>query len=347
MSDKKISDLTDQLTIHDGDYGVGVDTTDLNQAVTGSTKKWTWTTMKAFLKTYFDSLYASLSANFPGSSVADDFATFSGATGKIIKDSGLSLDTDTSLTANSNTKIPSQQATKSYVDNNGGADWKAIAATLTYSSADAPTYVCTTSVDLTASIGVGRRIKLTHAAAIKYFIVTAIDASTITLYGGTDYTLAATAITLPYQSGIKAPLGFPLDPLKWTQTTTSSADVNQASAVSGTWYNLGSLSLSVPIGSWYLSWKAVYETESAVTTSSLNATLSTANNSESDTEFTAFTDATVSSGRVGGCLQITKNVLLAAKTPYYLLCKFTGANPTIGFRGDVSKTVIKSICAYL
>ena len=50
----------------------------------------------------------------PASSVASDFATFSGTTGKIIQDSGISLDTDTALAANSNSRIPSQQAVKAY-----------------------------------------------------------------------------------------------------------------------------------------------------------------------------------------------------------------------------------------
>lgn len=50
------------------------------------------------------------------SSTGDDFATFNGASGKVIKDSGLSLDTDTALAANSDSKIPSQKAVKTYAD---------------------------------------------------------------------------------------------------------------------------------------------------------------------------------------------------------------------------------------
>lgn len=50
----------------------------------------------------------------PASSVAADFATFSGTTGKVIQDSGVSLDTDGALAANSATRIPSQSAVKTY-----------------------------------------------------------------------------------------------------------------------------------------------------------------------------------------------------------------------------------------
>lgn len=50
----------------------------------------------------------------PASSTSTDFATFSGTSGKVIQDSGITLDTDTALTANSDVKIPSQKAVKTY-----------------------------------------------------------------------------------------------------------------------------------------------------------------------------------------------------------------------------------------
>lgn len=52
----------------------------------------------------------------PGSSVNNNFVFFNGTTGKIIKDSGLALDTDVNLAANSDLKVPSQKAVKAYVD---------------------------------------------------------------------------------------------------------------------------------------------------------------------------------------------------------------------------------------
>jgi hypothetical protein len=51
----------------------------------------------------------------PASSTAADFATFSGSTGKIVQDSGLSLSTDGTFAANLDTLIPSQKAVKTYV----------------------------------------------------------------------------------------------------------------------------------------------------------------------------------------------------------------------------------------
>lgn len=65
----------------------------------------------------------------PVSAVSTDFATFSGTSGKVIQDSGLSLDTTTTL-GTSNTKIPSQNAVKVYADTKQtlDADLTAIAA---------------------------------------------------------------------------------------------------------------------------------------------------------------------------------------------------------------------------
>ncbi|HET7443277.1 MAG TPA: hypothetical protein VFJ57_01320 [Solirubrobacterales bacterium] len=52
----------------------------------------------------------------PASSVSGNLAGFEGTTGKVVKDSGLALDTDAALAANSDTRVASQKATKGYVD---------------------------------------------------------------------------------------------------------------------------------------------------------------------------------------------------------------------------------------
>ena len=87
--------------------------------------------------------------------------------------------------------------------------WISARATLTYASASAPTFVCNTSIDLTARISVGMKIKLTQTTT-KYFFVIAITSTTITLYGGTDYTLTNTTISNVYFSSVQLPYGFPI-----------------------------------------------------------------------------------------------------------------------------------------
>jgi len=66
----------------------------------------------------------------PLSSTDSDFAQFDGVTGALIKDGGLSLDTDNTLAADSDSRIASQQAVKAYVDNiAGGGSVTSVAAT--------------------------------------------------------------------------------------------------------------------------------------------------------------------------------------------------------------------------
>jgi hypothetical protein len=57
------------------------------------------------------------------------------------------------------------------------------------------------------------------------------------LYGGTDYTLAAAgdAITAPYYSVVKAPLGFPLNSNKWTVKVTDATIRSQLTPTANTW----------------------------------------------------------------------------------------------------------------
>lgn len=52
----------------------------------------------------------------PASATSGNVPTFNGTTGKVIQDSGLSLDIDGTLAANSDAKLASQKATKTYAD---------------------------------------------------------------------------------------------------------------------------------------------------------------------------------------------------------------------------------------
>lgn len=86
----------------------------------------------------------------PASAVADRFATFNGTTGKIIKDSGLSLTTSTTLAGNSNTNIPSEAAVKTYVDAQKSVVVNSQSAAYTLSLTDANTMIYHPPSDATA-----------------------------------------------------------------------------------------------------------------------------------------------------------------------------------------------------
>ena len=55
---------------------------------------------------------------------------------------------------------------------------------------------------------VGDRIKITQST-VKYFYITAVADTLLTINGGTDYTLSNAAITNPYYSHQLSPVGFP------------------------------------------------------------------------------------------------------------------------------------------
>jgi hypothetical protein len=70
----------------------------------------------------------------PSSATDGNFAFFNGVTGKIIKDSSIALDTDGTLAANSDAKVASQKATKTYVDTQVGTHGVKDNATSTFTA---------------------------------------------------------------------------------------------------------------------------------------------------------------------------------------------------------------------
>jgi hypothetical protein len=223
--------------------------------------------------------------------------------------------------------------------------------TLAYVSADAPTFTFSLDADVTGVVEPGMRVKLTQTTD-KFFIVTAVGAfaagvTPITVYGGTDYVLANAAISAGSFSTHKKPFGFNSSPLKWTETLADTSTRSQASPSLGTWYNPGSLSLSVPVGAWRLFYEAlVFGTGISADIQDVFATLSTANNSESDSAFTSYIQA-VANPTVFATPHREKHLLLAVKTSYFLNVKAAVSSSSIGTRGDVTPTSIRAVCAYL
>lgn len=87
------------------------------------------------------------------------------------------------------------------------SDWDGwISVTDSWAYASATTI--TVPSDATAKYSVGDKIKFTQTST-KYFYIVAVSATTLTVTGGADYTVANAAISGIYYSKAATPLGFP------------------------------------------------------------------------------------------------------------------------------------------
>lgn len=83
--------------------------------------------------------------------------------------------------------------------------WVDPSETWTYASAT----TITVPTGAASKYAVGDKIKLTQTT-VKYFYVTAVADTLLTVTAGTDYTVANAAITSPYYSKVESPVGHPI-----------------------------------------------------------------------------------------------------------------------------------------
>ena len=231
--------------------------------------------------------------------------------------------------------------------------WITLGLTITYASADSPTFTATVPGDVTGVLSAGMKLKLTQTT-VKYFIITAAPSyasgtglTTLTLYGGTDYTLDDAAISNVYYSAMRVPHGFPMNPDKWTVEVSDTASRTKNSPENGTWYHhsLGSINIHVPIGAWELSysvWAYFVKADGAFFG---YTALSTSTNSASGIVLMC---GFAINGYGGNTSGRTKRVVVTSKTPYYLIAMVSTAGITsIQFRNDRHAAIIRAVCAYL
>lgn len=187
----------------------------------------------------------------------------------------------------------------------------------------------------------------------KYFIVTNVgeysgSATQITMYGGTDFSLANSTITNPRFSAAKVPFGFNANPDKWSVTAMSAVDYSQASPVSGNWYNLGWVNIAAPIGLWVCSYQVnANATAGSATSVQVRTTLSTGTTTESH-------PATTRMGSVSSVTSLSVVLLLygftlelTAKTTFYLNTRTFGTMSSINNYNVSLPLVIRLVSAYL
>lgn len=119
-----------------------------------------------------DTARAVTPSNITGKQASDAETITGSSTTKLVTPANITakMDTDGTLAGNSDTRIPSQKAVKTYVDSNGGADWKVYSSVVPTRASTAPNGVSGlynltfAGVDLSGVLSVGNKFKLTQTA---------------------------------------------------------------------------------------------------------------------------------------------------------------------------------------
>lgn len=187
-------------------------------------------------------------------------------------------------------------------------------------------------------------------------------ATLVTAYFGTDYMLTNAAISNPKYSNTYSPARFSTKESKWSVLVTSAIDHGKTTPTSSAYYG-GSLltpagpSITIPIGAWWLAYKSLLGstyTVAAVGAFGMRAALSTANNTQSDSDLSVLQTIVtpiVTSGAFRFTAQVQKPlpVILKVKTTFYLNLFQGSANTgdVASFLGSILPTVIRATSALL
>ena len=226
--------------------------------------------------------------------------------------------------------------------------WIPTSYLFSYASADAPSFVLSTTGDATSRYYPGCRLRLTQDGVIKYFIVHAVSYTapntSVTVYGGTDYTLTTTVVSnVSFALPKTYPLGFPIDPGKWSIEVSNTTTVSP-SALSTGYYPM--LTQSLPIGEWVCSCGALMFVSCSSQTN-LSLGISTSATSWSDPKL-QFGGAVFLSNTGTYHTGTNKIVILTAKTNVYLVCQIQYGTPSgVQFVGSIVPTSFKAVDAYL
>lgn len=239
--------------------------------------------------------------------------------------------------------------------------WVSANETWEYVSVDDPTGIFRVNADVTTKYSAGMRIKFTNGGNVIYGIITVVGSysggyTSITFLHQIDptdslalYLMANSAITANYYSTQKAPYGFPLESNKWTIIITSTSTNYQISPSVGTWYNISSINITIPIGAWSVDYIiTIYGEKSGGGDTNIKLTLSTANNSESSV-LNSIAFRAYASNFIMSTLSKRIFITLASKTIYYInITPLTASLTSIGLQGSEGGThIIRAVCAYL
>lgn len=191
------------------------------------------------------------------------------------------------------------------------------------------------------------------AGTTNYSITTAISSD-----GLTETVQVPEGDTLPTTGGIsavsystqKVPYGFPSNREKWRVKALQKTLAQSSATTVNTWYNIASYGITLPIGDFMVGYQiAAQSNPTGGGAVEVKTTLSTANNSESDSEFTSYATINISVNSLGYGLQIfrEKGMSMTSATFYYLNVNPGGGAASTFLRGDQQINVIYAEPAYL
>lgn len=241
----------------------------------------------------------------------------------------------------------------------GGAEvWNKDKNPWAFHSIDDPTGVCAVASDATLYLSVGMRIKLENGGNVIYGIITKIEYSdpvTMVTFlheinpgsNQAQNLLQNSPIESAYFSSMRFPFGFSADFRRWALELVDSTQYPQASPVPLTYYNIGSLSLSIPIGLWDVRFGGyVVINGSTQNRHTFHATLSAQNNAPTHEELTSRADLTMlANNQIGFPFEKNHSVFLDAKTTFYVLVMSRTSGASNIFLGQ-QPTIVRAVCSY-
>lgn len=185
--------------------------------------------------------------------------------------------------------------------------------------------------------------------ATEYGIITAVTSTQITVFTGTDYGIPNMTLSNPNYSTQKTPFGFPSATSQWTILTLDASGGSQSSPTIDTWYNLGGMQITVPIGAWRIGYNVTATGVRSAGSAGVWTTLSTDSSGETDPKTTNLTynNTGSSSTTVNIPFSSQASYVNTAQTKYYVNLKHNLSSTTsIAFTGLITQQIYAE-CAYL
>lgn len=230
--------------------------------------------------------------------------------------------------------------------------------TWTFVSANAGnnTFVVTVNEEITSFMRPSLRVRAKQGAGYLYFIVHAVELDTtntlVTLFGGTDFDLSAGNLTDVAWSPERFPLGFPTNPGKYSIEVIDANYRVQSPVTIYIWTNPGGANeqIALPVGVWVLGYEAFASGNTSANNFEIWTTLSTANNTESNSKLTdvAYVAAGGSSyALVGLKMSASDVVVITSQQTYYLnIMTDTSTVSSLYFGGNTTPVRIYAKSAY-